>query len=124
MWSPGSSITARVGKVIKHESITRYANTSVGERRELDGQSGPDPSDPMLPCAGGNIRHENALQGRAMTEQWNKYDKTAARKHGKPGCEVRPKSVTIDVHAHVGVAEAAKFVEPHLHWATIPLAHL
>src|SRR5277367_5074987 len=58
-----------------------------------------------------------------MTGQWNKYDKTAARRHGKPGREIRPKSVTIDIHSHVGVPEAAKFVEPHLDWATIPLAH-
>ena len=27
---------------------------------------------------------------------------------------MRPKSVTIDIHAHVAVPEAAKFVEPHL----------
>src|SRR5580704_7034669 len=59
----------------------------------------------------------------ALSEQWNKYDKTAARKHGKPGREVRPQSVTVDIHAHVGVPEAAKFVEPYLDWATIPLAH-
>jgi len=58
-----------------------------------------------------------------MPEQWNKYDKTAARRHGRPGREVRPASVTIDVHAHVGVPEAAKFVEPHLDWSTIPLAN-
>ncbi len=58
-----------------------------------------------------------------MTGQWNKYEKTAARSHGRPGREVRPKSVTIDIHSHVGVPEAAKFVEPHLDWATIPLAH-
>jgi aminocarboxymuconate-semialdehyde decarboxylase len=58
-----------------------------------------------------------------MSEQWNKYENTAARKHGRPGREVRPKSVTIDIHAHVGVPEAARFVEPHLDWATIPLAH-
>ena len=58
-----------------------------------------------------------------MPEQWNKYDLTAARPHGRPGRELRPKSVTIDVHAHVGVPEAAKFVEPHLDWATIPLAN-
>ena len=54
---------------------------------------------------------------------WNKYGPTAARRHGKPGRELRPRSVTIDMHSHVGVAEAAKFVEPHLDWATIPLAH-
>jgi aminocarboxymuconate-semialdehyde decarboxylase len=58
-----------------------------------------------------------------MTEQWNKYDRTAARQHGKPGREVRPKSMTVDVHSHVAVPEAAKFVEPHLDWSTIPLAH-
>ena len=58
-----------------------------------------------------------------MTQQWNKYEKTAARRHGKPGREVRPKSVTIDIHSHVGVPQAAKFVEPHLDWATVPLAH-
>jgi aminocarboxymuconate-semialdehyde decarboxylase len=58
-----------------------------------------------------------------MTGQWNKYEKTAARSYGRPGREVRPKSATIDIHSHVGVPEAAKFVEPHLDWATIPLAH-
>ena len=58
-----------------------------------------------------------------MTQQWNKYEKTAARRHGKPGREVRPKSLTIDIHSHVGVPQAAKFVEPHLDWATVPLAH-
>ena len=39
-----------------------------------------------------------------MTEQWNKYDKTAARKHGKPGREVRPQSMTVDIHSHVARA--------------------
>ncbi len=58
-----------------------------------------------------------------MPELWNKYERTAARKHGRPGREVRPASVTIDIHSHVGVPEAAKFVEPHLDWSTIPLAH-
>jgi aminocarboxymuconate-semialdehyde decarboxylase len=58
-----------------------------------------------------------------MPNQWNKYAPTAARRHGKPGRELRPKSTTIDIHSHVAVPEAAKFVEPHLDWATIPLAH-
>jgi aminocarboxymuconate-semialdehyde decarboxylase len=35
-----------------------------------------------------------------MAEMWNKYAPTAARKHGKPGREVRPKSITIDMHAY------------------------
>ncbi len=34
-----------------------------------------------------------------MTELWNKYDKTAARTHGRPGRQLRPQSVTIDIHA-------------------------
>src|SRR3984893_17590876 len=58
-----------------------------------------------------------------MTEQWNKYGPTAARKHGTSGREARPQSVTIDVHAHVDVPEAAKFVAPHFDMATVPLAH-
>jgi aminocarboxymuconate-semialdehyde decarboxylase len=68
------------------------------------------------------LNSKNA-QGPKMTEQWNKYGPTAARKHGKPGREVRPKSVTIDIHAHVDVQEAAKFVAPHLDMSTVPLAH-
>jgi aminocarboxymuconate-semialdehyde decarboxylase len=51
--------------------------------------------------------------GQAMT-QWNKYGPTAARRHGKPGREARPKSTTIDIHAHVAVPAAAAFVKPHL----------
>ncbi len=58
-----------------------------------------------------------------MSEQWNKYQRTAARRHGRPGREIRPAGITVDVHSHVGVPEAAKFVEPHLDWATVPLAH-
>ena len=58
-----------------------------------------------------------------MPELWNKYGPTAARKPGKPGREVRPKSVTVDIHAHVDVPEAAKFVAPHLDMMTVPLAH-
>ncbi len=53
----------------------------------------------------------------------NKYGPTAARTHGRPGREVRPKSTTIDLHSHIFVPEAAEFVAPHLDWSTIPLAH-
>jgi aminocarboxymuconate-semialdehyde decarboxylase len=45
---------------------------------------------------------------------WNRYGPTAARVHGLPGRETRPKSVTIDIHSHVLVPEAAEFVRPHL----------
>ncbi len=58
-----------------------------------------------------------------MTKVWNKYADTAARKHGKPGREVRPQSTTIDLHSHVAVPRAAEFIKPHLDWSTIPLAH-
>jgi aminocarboxymuconate-semialdehyde decarboxylase len=58
-----------------------------------------------------------------MPEQWNKYAPTAARKHGKPGRELRPKSTTIDIHSHVAIPAAAALVKPHLDPATIPLTH-
>ena len=55
--------------------------------------------------------------------QWNKYERTAARQHGRPGREIRPKSTTIDMHAHVAIPKAAAFVKPHLDLTTIPLGH-
>jgi aminocarboxymuconate-semialdehyde decarboxylase len=58
-----------------------------------------------------------------MPGQWNKYAPTAARRHGRPGRELRPQSATVDIHSHVAVPAAAKLVEPHLDWATVPLAH-
>jgi aminocarboxymuconate-semialdehyde decarboxylase len=58
-----------------------------------------------------------------MSNVWNKYADTAARKHGRPGREVRPKSTTIDMHAHIAVPRAAEFMKPHLDPSTIPLAH-
>ena len=51
------------------------------------------------------------------------YGPTAAREHGKPGRELRPKSTTIDIHSHVGVPAAAALVKPHLDPASVPLAH-
>src|SRR5215813_4618615 len=58
-----------------------------------------------------------------MTQQWNKYEATAARKHNKPGREIRPKSTTIDIHSHVAIPQAAAYVKPHLDMSTIALAH-
>ena len=58
-----------------------------------------------------------------MAEVWNKYADTTARKHGKPGREARPKSVTIDAHTHIAVPRAAEYIKPHLDLSTIPLAH-
>ena len=31
--------------------------------------------------------------------QWNKYEASTARKPGRPGREVRPKSITVDFHS-------------------------
>jgi aminocarboxymuconate-semialdehyde decarboxylase len=56
-----------------------------------------------------------------MTEHWNKYGPTAARRHGRPGREVRPKSTTVDLHAHVAVPRAAEIARPHLDPAVNPL---
>ncbi|MGQ7790854.1 amidohydrolase family protein [Faunimonas sp. B44] len=58
-----------------------------------------------------------------MADIWNHYGPTAARTHGRPGRETRPKSTTVDVHSHIAVPEAAELVKPHLDWSTVPLAH-
>lgn len=58
-----------------------------------------------------------------MADMWNKYEPTVARKRGKTGRELRPKSLTVDIHAHVAIPRAAEFARPHLDMSTIPLAH-
>jgi aminocarboxymuconate-semialdehyde decarboxylase len=58
-----------------------------------------------------------------MANDWNRYEPTRARVHGKPGREVRPKGLTIDIHSHVAVPQAAEFVKPHLDISTVPLAY-
>ena len=55
--------------------------------------------------------------------QWNKYGLTAAREHGTPGRDARPRSTTVDIHSHVAIPEAIAFVKPHLDISTVPLAH-
>jgi aminocarboxymuconate-semialdehyde decarboxylase len=57
-----------------------------------------------------------------MTEPSNHYGATAARAHGRPGRETRPASLTVDIHAHVAVPEAAAMVAPHLDRAAMPMA--
>ena len=49
-----------------------------------------------------------------MPEPWNKYDLTAARRHGRPGRIARPSSVTVDVHSHVAVPAADALVTRHM----------
>ena len=56
-----------------------------------------------------------------MADIWNKYEPTAARKRGRPGRETRPKSLTVDMHAHIGIPRAAEIALPHLKAAIDPL---
>ena len=58
-----------------------------------------------------------------MADMWNKYEPTAARKRGKPGRETRPKSLTVDMHAHIAIPEAAELVKGRLDPSTVPLDH-
>jgi aminocarboxymuconate-semialdehyde decarboxylase len=69
---------------------------------------------------------DRVMQGKQETSSkiWNRYGPTAARPKGKkPGREVRPQSVTIDIHSHVAVPAAAEVAKPHLDAASIPLFH-
>ena len=58
-----------------------------------------------------------------MTEHTNHYGATAARPHGRPGRETRPDSITIDMHSHVLVPEAAALMQPHVDLSLVPLWH-
>ena len=53
----------------------------------------------------------------------NRYGPTAARKQDRPGREIRPKSLTLDIHSHVAVPAAAAIAGPHLDLSRVPLAH-
>ena len=46
-----------------------------------------------------------------MAEPTNRYGLTAARQHGRPGREIRPRSLTVDCHSHAAVPAAAAFVQ-------------
>ena len=46
-------------------------------------------------------------------EVTNHYGATSARPAGRPGAELRPRSTTVDVHAHILIPEAAVFLEPY-----------
>ena len=57
-----------------------------------------------------------------MPQDWNRYGPTAARPQGAtPGRAMRPQSMTIDIHSHIAIPQAAELVKPHLDPATIPL---
>ena len=48
-----------------------------------------------------------------MADPNNRYDLTAARAHGRPGRELRPRGPTVDIHSHVQVPAAADYAQPH-----------
>ena len=48
-----------------------------------------------------------------VTEPFNRYDLTSARQHGRPGREIRPTSLTVDIHSHAMVPLAADVVRGH-----------
>ena len=58
-----------------------------------------------------------------MIDKKNRYGRTAARIHDADGLARRPSSVTIDIHAHIVVPQAAKLAQPHIDLSRIPLAH-
>jgi aminocarboxymuconate-semialdehyde decarboxylase len=50
---------------------------------------------------------------KTVTDPNNRYDLTAARMHGRPGREIRPRGLTVDIHSHVQVPAAADYARPH-----------
>src|SRR5258707_14163730 len=61
-------------------------------------------------------------RGPRMPQDWNRYGPTAARPQGAtPGRAMRPQSMTIDIHSHIAIPQAAELVKPHLDQAAIPL---
>ena len=58
-----------------------------------------------------------------MIDAKNRYGRTAARNHDADGLARRPSSVTIDIHAHIVVPQAAKLAGPHVDLSRVPLAH-
>jgi aminocarboxymuconate-semialdehyde decarboxylase len=72
--------------------------------------------------ASGPEAQEPELRGQ-MADIWNKYEPTAARRRGTPGKQSRPKSTTVDMHAHVAIPRAGEIAGPHLDPSKVPLDH-
>jgi aminocarboxymuconate-semialdehyde decarboxylase len=58
-----------------------------------------------------------------MIDRKNRYGRTAARIHDADGLAQRPSSVTIDIHAHIVIPQAAKLAQPHIDTRPMPLAY-
>ena len=57
-----------------------------------------------------------------FADRKNRYGLTAARQHRRLGRACRPTTTTIDIHAHIVVAAAAKEAGPHVDLTKVPLA--
>src|SRR6201747_617614 len=65
-----------------------------------------------------------SADGKApMLDRKNRYGLTAARNHDADGRARRPSTITIDIHAHIVVPQAAKLAQPHVDLSRVPLAH-
>src|SRR5437660_8708727 len=58
-----------------------------------------------------------------FADRMNRYGLTAGRQHKALGRARRPTTTTIDIHAHIVVAAAAKEAGPHVDLSKVPLAH-
>ncbi len=58
-----------------------------------------------------------------MIDAKNRYGLTAARNNDADGLARRPSSITVDIHAHIVVPQAAKLAQPHVDLKRVPLAH-
>src|SRR5258708_10363214 len=67
--------------------------------------------------------HHRKRKVHPMIDKKNRYGRTAARIHDADGLARRPSSVTVDIHAHIVVPQAAKLAQPHVDLSRIPLAH-
>ncbi len=57
-----------------------------------------------------------------MPEHGSDYGRTAARGHSRPGRDTRPSGITVDIHSHVMVPEAAALTRPFTDPSRAPLA--
>ncbi len=63
--------------------------------------------------------NHSTIDTQALGGNVNRYGPTAAR--APSAAPARLKTTTVDIHAHIGVPEAAKFIQPHLDASTIAM---
>src|SRR4029077_3658756 len=85
-------------------------------------RTGPGTTTKTIDCGPppGRYGQPRAFEEDPMS-QWNKYGPTAARAQVRPGREIRPKSLTVDLHSHLCVPRARECGKPHLSPVASPL---